>query len=199
MNFDPQGRGIPKHVYLMDMNDLYQVAVRLPGWEFMAEASHINAQKAVRGLASDLQEFHAQAQDNSAAQLMQQGAAAGEAAAQITGEEAEMQREERRLELKRKADDWELTLQERRFTLNKEAKEWEAFFPLDTEKKKLGVVWEWIAFMDTVDPYWRHNKQIQGQAKDRLVSALLEPPLATKKVADSLKIQKSIEKYFARE
>ena len=183
----------------MDMNELYMVAVRLHGWEFMAEASHINAKKAVRGLASDLQEFHAQAQDNSAAQLMQQGAAAGEAAAQITGEEAEMQREERRLELKRKADDWELTLQERRFTLNKEAKEWEAFFPLDTEKKKLGVVGEWIAFMDTVDPDWRQNKQIQGQAKDRLVSALFEPPLATKKVADSLKIQKSIEKYFARE
>ena len=131
------------------MNDLYMVAVRLHGWEFMAEASHINAKKAVRGLASDLQEFHAQAQGNSAAQLMQQGAAAGEAVAQITGEEAEMQREERRLELKRKAVDLELSARERdiamdkeklsidreKFTLNKEMKEWEKMFPLDIELK----------------------------------------------------------------
>jgi hypothetical protein len=36
----------------MDMNELYLVAVRLHGWEFMAEASHINAKKAVRGLAA---------------------------------------------------------------------------------------------------------------------------------------------------
>jgi hypothetical protein len=164
------------HVYLMDMNELYQVAVRLHGWEFMAEASHINAQKAVRGLASDLQEFHAQAQDNSAAQLMQQGAAP--AAMQVTGELAEIQLEERRLELKRKADDWELTLQERRFTLEMQMKEWQAFFPCVMEKKKLDNTGEWISFMDTVDPDWRQNKQIQGQAKDRLVSALFEPPLA---------------------
>ena len=66
----------------MDTNDLYHVAVRMHGWEFMSEASHINAQKAVRGLASDLQEFHAQAQTSSAAQLMQQGEAAGAAALQ---------------------------------------------------------------------------------------------------------------------
>ena len=46
----------------MDMNDLYLVAVRLPGWEFMASASHINANKAVRGLAADLQDFHEQGQ-----------------------------------------------------------------------------------------------------------------------------------------
>ena len=119
--FDLQSNGgIPKHVYLTDMNDLYHVAVRLHGWDFMAEASHINAKKAVRGLASDLQEFHAQAQDNSAAQLMQQGAAAGEAAAQITGEEAEMQREERRLEHKRKAVDLELSVKERDLALDKE-------------------------------------------------------------------------------
>ncbi len=36
----------------MDMNEFYLVAVRMPGWEFMAEASHINANKAVRGLAA---------------------------------------------------------------------------------------------------------------------------------------------------
>ena len=188
--FDPQGCGSPKHVYLTDMNDLYMVAVRLHGWEFMAEASHINAKKAVRGLASDLQEFHAQAQDNSAAQLMQHGAAAGEAVAQITGEEAEMQREERRLEHKRKAVDLELSARERdlaldkeklsidreKFTLNKDAKEWEAFFPIDTEKKKLDVIGEWIKSIETVDPDWRQNKKLQTQARDRLVSVLFGPP-----------------------
>ena len=172
------------------MNDLYHVAVRLHGWDFMAEASHINAKKAVRGLASDLQEFHAQAQDNSAAQLMQQGAAAGEAVAQITGEEAEMQREERRLEHKRKAVDLELSVKERdlaldkeklsidreKFTLNKDAKEWEAFFPIDTEKKNLDNIGEWIKSIETVDPDWRQNKKLQTQARDRLVSVLFGPP-----------------------
>jgi hypothetical protein len=165
------------------MNDLYHVAVRMHGWDFMAEASHINAQKAVRGLASDLQEFHAQAQDNSAAQLMQQGAAAGEAAAQITGEEAEMQREERRLELKRKAVDLELSGRERelamdieRFKLKKESKEWETFFPIDTEKKKIEVIGLWITFIETVDPDWKQNKKLQTQARDRLVSVMFGPP-----------------------
>jgi hypothetical protein len=60
----------------MDMNELYLVAVRLRGWEFMAEASHINANKAVRGLAEDLQDFYEEGQCSSAAHLMQQGAAA---------------------------------------------------------------------------------------------------------------------------
>ena len=60
----------------MDMNDLYLVLLRLHGWEFMAEASHINAKKAVRGFASDLQDFHEQGQRSSAAQLMQHGASA---------------------------------------------------------------------------------------------------------------------------
>ena len=185
MCFDYQYAGDPKpkHVYLTDMNDLYHVAVRMHGWEFMAEASHINAKKAVRGLASDLQEFHAQAQDNSAAQLMQQGAAAGEAVAQITGEEAEMQNEERRLELKRKAEDWELTQRERDFKLTKEMKEWEAYSPfdaenkkLDTEKKNLDNIGEWIKSIETVDPDWRQNKKLQTQARDRLVSVLFGPP-----------------------
>ena len=49
MEFWSEKRGRPKHVYLMDMNELYLVVVRLPGWGFMAEASHINARKAVPG------------------------------------------------------------------------------------------------------------------------------------------------------
>ena len=77
LEFCSQKRGgSPKHVYLMDMNELYLVAVRLHGWEFMAQASHINAKKAVRGLAADLQDFHEQGQRSSAAHLMQQGASA---------------------------------------------------------------------------------------------------------------------------
>jgi len=163
----------------MDMNDLYHVAVRLHGWEFMAEASHINAQKAVRGLASDLQDFHAQAQDNSAAQLMQQGAAAGEAAAQITGEVAEMQLEERRLELKRKAEDWEMTLEERKFALKMQMRQWEATLPCVVEEKKLANAAQFMSLMDALDPDWRQDKRMQLQAKDRLASAhLFEPRLA---------------------
>lgn len=159
----------------MDTNELYLVAVRLHGWEFMAEASHINAKKAVRGLASDLQDFHAQAQDNSAAQLMQQGAAAGEAAAQITGEVAEMELEERRLELaerrfelKRKADEWEMSM-----------KEWQMTLPCVVEAKKLANAAQFVSLMDALDPDWRQDKRMQLQAKDRLASAhLFEPRLA---------------------
>ena len=47
----------------MDMSDVYLVVVRLPGWEFMASASHINANKAVRGLAADLQDFYEDGHD----------------------------------------------------------------------------------------------------------------------------------------
>ncbi len=60
LEFCSQKRGSAQHVYLMDMNDLYLVVVRLRDWEFMTEASHINAKKAVRGLAADLQDFHEQ-------------------------------------------------------------------------------------------------------------------------------------------
>jgi aminoglycoside phosphotransferase len=47
----------------MDLSDVYLVVVRLPGWEFMASASHINANKAVRGLAADLQDFYEDGHD----------------------------------------------------------------------------------------------------------------------------------------
>jgi hypothetical protein len=162
-------------------------------------------------------------------------APAGEAAALITGEEAEMQREERRLELKRKAVDLEFSVKERdlamdkeklsidreKFTLDKESKEWEAFYPLDaenkkldtenkkldTEKKHLDVIGAGIQYIETVDPDWRQNKQLQTQARDRLVSVLFGPPaiqdgadavpapptmLTVRQVADSLKIQNRI-------
>jgi aminoglycoside phosphotransferase len=119
LEFWSEKRGRPKHVYLMDMNDLYLVVVRLPGWEFMAEASHINAKKAVRGLAADLQDFHEEGQRSSAAQLMQQGAAAVAVAAiedarqAPTGERMELELAERRFDLKRKIEDWDQSLKER--------------------------------------------------------------------------------------
>ena len=94
----------------MDMSDVYLVVVRLPGWEFMASASHINAKKAVRGLAADLQDFHEQGQRSAAAHLMQQGASAvGVAAiedARPNGERMELEMTDRKLDLKRKAEDW---------------------------------------------------------------------------------------------
>ena len=156
------------------MNVLYHVAVRMSGWEFMAEASHINANKVVRGLASDLQNFHAQPQDASGAQLMQHGAAPGKAVMQVTGEMAEMALQERRLELKRKASDLELSVREREFRLAKEAKEWEATLPYVVAKKKLENADRWMSLMDTLDPDWRRDKQLQLQAKDRLATAHLD-------------------------
>ena len=152
----------------MDMNDLYLVAVRLHGWDFMAEASHINAQKAVRGLALDLQDFHAQAQGSSAAQLMQQGAAAGEAAAQITNEQHQVELAERRHELKRKVDDWDLSMTERQMSL-----------PSVIEQKKLDNTHQWISLMERLDPNWRQDARLQLQAKDRLCTAHLITPLLT--------------------
>ena len=135
LEFCSQERGRPKHVYLMDMNELYHVVVRLPGWEFMAEASHINANKAVRGLAADLQDFYEEGQRSSAAHLMQQGAraaladqAAGDRAAieavgkhtALTGELVDLELADRRFELKRKTEDCDQSLKERQMTLSKQ-------------------------------------------------------------------------------
>ena len=73
-------------------------------------------------------------------------------------------------------DKEKLSIDREKFTLNKDAKEWEAFFPIDTEKKKLDVIGEWIKSIETVDPDWRQNKKLQTQARDRLVSVLFGPP-----------------------
>ena len=151
-SFDQQDRGgVPKHVYLMDTNDLYHVAVRMHGWEFMSEASHINAQKAVRGLASDLQEFHAQAQTSSAAQLMQQGEAAGAAALQSADAEdahvvqqvtagvvrvlLELRREERE-ERRREREEQERLRREERKETREEAERKEKLWREEAERKE---------------------------------------------------------------
>ncbi len=133
----------------MDMNVLYLVAVRLPVWEFMAEASHINAQKAVRGLAADLQDFHEEGQRSSAAQLMQQGAAAVAVAAiedarqAPTGERMELELAERRFDLKRKSEDWDLQVAERRIELVERQIERQMTLPLGIQKQKLDMATGW--------------------------------------------------------
>jgi hypothetical protein len=159
----------------MDMNELYLVAVRLPGWGFMAEASHINAQKAVRGLAADLQDFHEEGQRSSAAQLMQQGAAAVAVAAiedarqAATGERMELELAERRFDLKRKSEDWDQSLRERQMTL-----------PLGIQKQKLDMACNWMACTEQINPDWRADPRLQRQAQDLLCNAfLIEPRLAT--------------------
>ena len=182
--------GRPKHVYLMDMNELYLVVVRLPGWEFMASASHINAKKAVRGLAADLQDFHEQGQRSSAAHLMQQGASAvGVAAiedARPNGERMELELTDRKLDLKRKAEDWELQVAERRIelverqmTLEQRQIEQQMTLPLTVQKQKLELACSWVACMQQINPDWRADARLQLQAQDRLCNAfLIEPRLA---------------------
>jgi len=146
--------------------------VRLPGWEFMAEASHINAKKAVRGLAADLQDFYEEGQSSSAAQLMQQGAAAVAAIEGVrqapTGERMELELAERRFDLKRKTEDWDQSLRERQMTL-----------PLSIQRQKLDLACNWVACMQQVNPDWRADARLQLQAQDRLCNAfLIEPRLA---------------------
>ena len=152
----------------MDMNDVYLVVVRLRDWEFMAEASHLNAKKAVRGLAADLRDFYDDGQRSSAAHLMQQGAAAvGVAAiedARPTGECMELELAERRLELKRKAEDWEQTLMERQTTL----KMTQMALPLTIQRQKLELAATWVACMQQINPDWRADARLQLQAQDRL-------------------------------
>jgi hypothetical protein len=189
--FCSQNRGgTPKHVYLIDANELYLVVVRLPGWEFMASASHINAKKAVRGLAADLQDFHEQGQRSSAAHLMQQGASAvGVAAiedARPNGERMELELTDRKLDLKRKAEDWELQVAERRIelverqmTLEQRQIEQQMTLPLTVQKQKLELACSWVACMQQINPDWRADARLQLQAQDRLCNAfLIEPRLA---------------------
>jgi len=170
----------------MDMNELYLVAVRLHGWEFMAEASHINAQKAVRGLAADLQEFYEEGQRSSAAQLMQQGAAAVAVAAiedarqAPTGERMELELAERRFDLKRKSEDWDLQVAERRIELVERQIERQMTLPLGIQKQKLDMACNWMACTEQMNPDWRADPRLQRQAQDLLCNAfLIEPRLAT--------------------
>jgi hypothetical protein len=166
----------------MDMNDLYLVVVRLRDWEFMAEASHLNAKKAVRGLAADLRDFYDDGQRSSAAHLMQQGAAAAGVAAIEDArptECLELELAERRLELKRKAEDWEQSLVERHEDWRQSLMERQMALPLTIQRQKLELAATWVQCMQQVNPDWRADARLQLQAQDRLSSAfLLEPRLA---------------------
>ena len=149
----------------MDLSDVYLVVVRLPGWEFMASASHINANKAVRGLAADLQDFYENGQRNSAAHLMQQGAraaladkAAGGRAA-LTGELVDLELAERRFELKRKTEDWDQSLKERQLMI---------------DKQKLELADSLMESLQDLDPDWRADTRLQLHAKDLLCSTHIE-------------------------
>jgi len=196
----------------MDMNDLYLVVVRLRDWEFMAEASHINAKKAVRGLAADLQDFHEQGQRSSAAHLMQQGASAVAVAAIEDARptaESKLELAERRFALKRKADEYKLDVAERRLQMSKEklaneqtklANEqtkmtlehqkmnFEHTFGLSIKKQNLDVTTQWIDFMERVNPDWRADARLKMQAQEMLCNAVLtEPWLKISNVIASLK------------
>ena len=158
----------------MDMNDVYLVVVRLRDWEFMAEASHVNAKKAVRGLAADLQDFYEEGQRSSAAHLMQQGAAsvgvtAIEAGGQApTAQITELELSEQRLELKRKAEDWELELAESRMALEQQKMTFDLTLPQSIQRQKLELAEYWLKCMQAIDPDWRDDKRLCMQAKDRL-------------------------------
>jgi hypothetical protein len=180
------------------MSELYLVVVRLPGWEFMAEASHINAKKAVRGLAADLQDFHEQGQRSSAAQLMQQGASAVAVAAvedaRPTAEAIKLELAERRFSLKRKAEDFKLEVAERRLemakqkmnlqiTLQKQKMEFEEqkstfehTLSLSIKKKNLDLTTQFLDCMQKVNPDWRADERLELQVQERLCSAFLNDP-----------------------
>jgi hypothetical protein len=166
----------------MDLSDVYLVVVRLPGWEFMASASHINANKAVRGLAADLQDFYENGQRNSAAHLMQQGAraamayqAAGDRAAieavgehtALTGELVDLELAERRFELKRKTEDWDQSLKERQLMI---------------DKQKLELADSLMESLQGLDPDWRADTRLQQHAKDLLCSTHIESRHTVKKI-----------------
>jgi hypothetical protein len=175
------------------MNELYLVAVRLSGWEFMAEASHINAKKAVRGLAADLQDFHEQGQSSSAAQLMQHGASAVAVAAIEDARptaESKLELAERRFALKRKAEDYKLEVAERRLQMAKEKiavehekmtsehqkMTFEHTFGLSIKKQNLDLTTQWIDYMETVNPDWRADARLKLQAQEQLCNAVLNDP-----------------------
>jgi hypothetical protein len=151
----------------VDPNNLYLVVVKLRGWEFMAEASHINAKKAVRALPEDLQKFYDESKRNSMAQLMQQGAAAvGVAAIEDT----------RRPELKRKAEFDELEIQERRQKLQ----ERQLNMPLEIEERQLSLQLQPVdGFMERLShlkPEWRADAWLQQQAEGLLCTAFSLQP-----------------------
>ena len=103
------------------------------------------------------------------------GGAPATAGQVVAGECLELELAERRLELKRRAEDWEQSLVERQTTL----KERQTALPLTIQRQKLELAATWVQCMQQVNPDWRADARLQLQAQDRLSSAfLLEPRLA---------------------
>ena len=75
----------------------------------------------------------------------------------VAGECLELELAERRLELKRKAEDWEQSLVERQMAL-----------PLTIQRQKLELAATWVACMQQINPDWRADARLQLQAQDRL-------------------------------
>ena len=150
----------------------------------MAKASHINASKAVRGLAADLQDFYEAGQRSSASHLMQQGAsAAGGAAIEAvawTGEGLELEVAERRFALKRKAENWKLEVAERRMrlaerqmTLEQQKMTFEHTLSHSIQNQKLDLAERLMQCMHRLDANWRADRRLLVQAKDWLCSVFL--------------------------
>jgi len=170
----------------MDMNDVYLVVVRLNGWEFMASASHVNAKKAVRGLAADLQDFYEDGQRSYASHIMQKGAST---VGMTAIEDAQQQSlaEEHRFELKRKACDYELDLEKRRIEMKRMAD----LNDLEIAERRLNLSIEIYKYnfkhldrftktVTILDPSWRSDKQLMAAAKNMICAAFAtEPRLVT--------------------
>ena len=103
-----------------------------------------------------------------------------------TGERMELELTDRKLDLKRKAEDWELQVAERRIelverqmTLEQRQIEQQMTLPLTVQKQKLELACSWVACMQQINPDWRADARLQLQAQDRLCNAfLIEPRLA---------------------
>jgi hypothetical protein len=106
--------------------------------------------------------------------------------ARPNGERMELELTDRKLDLKRKAEDWELQVAERRIelverqmTLEQRQIEQQMTLPLTVQKQKLELACSWVACMQQINPDWRADARLQLQAQDRLCNAfLIEPRLA---------------------
>ena len=95
----------------------------------------------------------------------------------------EMTVEERRFELKRKADDYELELAERQFELKRKSEDWDQNLrerQIILQKQKLEHVDHFMNSMTRVNPFWRADARLAVQAQDLLCAAFVtEPQLVT--------------------
>ena len=102
------------------------------------------------------------------------------------GECMELEVADRRLVLKRKAEEWDLELAERRMRLTERQMAlehnkttFELTLSQSIQQQKLELADRWMECMERLDPNWRADARLQLQAKDRLCNAhMIEPRLA---------------------